>query len=148
MVRAAAAGKKRKVLPGPDGMRLLDLGATPGAIYTASPRTSLGADGDRLCGVSIIGRPVARRIDDGWTAEVRRCCTDGTPNACSTLLRASWRIMKALGDRKVITFTLPEEGGASLRAAGFRLVIWRVGARNNSVHRLGGALAIDGSGNC
>lgn len=79
-------------------------------------------EGDRLCGVAIIGRPVARMLDDGYTAEVRRVCTDGTYNACSMLLRAGWRASKALGYRKLITYTLPEEGGASLRAAGFKLV--------------------------
>lgn len=82
---------------------------------------------DRLCGVAIIGRPVARKLEDGFTAEVRRVCTDGTPNACSILLRAAWRAVKALGYRKVITYTLPEEGGASLRAAGFKLVTDRAG---------------------
>lgn len=79
-------------------------------------------EGERLCGVAIIGRPVARMLDDGFTAEVRRVCTDGTYNACSMLLRAAWRAVKALGYRKLITYTLPEEGGASLRAAGFKLV--------------------------
>lgn len=78
-------------------------------------------DGE-LCGVAVIGRPVARMLDDGYTAEVRRVCTDGTYNACSMLLRAAWRAVKALGYRKLITYTLPEEGGASLRAAGFKLV--------------------------
>jgi hypothetical protein len=79
-------------------------------------------EGERLCGVAIIGRPVARMLDDGYSAEVRRVCTDGTYNACSMLLRAAWRAVKALGYRKLITYTLPEEGGASLRAAGFKLV--------------------------
>lgn len=79
-------------------------------------------EGERLCGVAIIGRPVARMLDDGYTAEVRRVCTDGTYNACSMLLGAAWRAVKALGYRKLITYTLPEEGGASLRAAGFKLV--------------------------
>jgi hypothetical protein len=43
------------------------------------------------------------------------------------LLRAAWRAVTALGYRKVITYTLPEEGGASLRAAGFKLVTSRAG---------------------
>jgi len=79
-------------------------------------------EGERLCGVAIVGRPVARMLDDGYTAEVRRVCTDGTYNACSMLMRAAWRAVKALGYGKLITYTLPEEGGASLRAAGFKLV--------------------------
>lgn len=74
------------------------------------------------CGVAIVGRPVARMSDDGWTAEVTRLCTDGTPNACSMLYRAAWRACRNLGYRRLITYTLPEEGGASLRASGFKLI--------------------------
>jgi hypothetical protein len=79
-------------------------------------------DGEQLRGVAVVGRPIARALDDGYTAEVRRCCTDGAPNACSMLYRAAWRACKALGYSKIITYTLPEEGGASLRASGFILV--------------------------
>ena len=59
---------------------------------------------------------------DGWTGEVLRCCTDGTRNAPSMLYRACWRATRAMGYRRLITYTLPEEGGASLRAAGFKLI--------------------------
>ena len=76
----------------------------------------------KIVGVAIIGRPVARRQDDGWTLEVNRCCTDGTRNACSMLYRAAWRAARELGYRRLLTYTLPEEGGASLRGAGFALV--------------------------
>lgn len=71
-------------------------------------------------GVAIVGRPVARRLDDGWTLEVTRLATDGTPNACSALYGAARRAVFALGYRRLGTYTLPEEGGASLRAAGWR----------------------------
>lgn len=74
------------------------------------------------CGVAIIGRPVARLLQDGWTAEVVRCCTDGTRNAPSMLYGTAWRAVRALGYRKLITYTLPEEGGASLRGSGMRLI--------------------------
>ena len=77
---------------------------------------------DVVHGVAIVGRPVARMSDDGWTAEVTRCCTDGTRNACSMLYRAAWRAVRALGYRKLITYTLATEPGASLRASGFRVV--------------------------
>lgn len=77
-------------------------------------------DGDRLCGVVIVGRPVARALDDGLTAEVTRLCTDGTRNACSKLYGRARRAAQALGYRKIITYTLPDEGGASLRAAGWK----------------------------
>ena len=78
------------------------------------------ANGPR--GVAIIGRPVSRVLQDGWTAEVLRCCTDGARNAPSMLYRAGWRAVRALGYRRLVTYTLPEEGGASLRGAGFRLI--------------------------
>lgn len=71
-------------------------------------------------GVAIVGRPVARHLDDGWTLEVNRCCTDGARNACSMLYGAAWKAAKALGFRRIVTYTLPEEGGASLRATGWR----------------------------
>lgn len=80
------------------------------------------AKGDDVVGVAIVGRPVSRHLDDGWTLEVNRVCTDGTKNACSMLYGASWRAAKAMGYRKLITYTLPEEGGASLRAAGWKLI--------------------------
>ena len=78
-------------------------------------------DGE-VVGVVIVGRPVSRMLDDGWTAEVTRCCTDGTRNAPSMLYRAAWRAARAMGYRRLVTYTLPEEGGASLRAAGWRLI--------------------------
>jgi hypothetical protein len=76
-------------------------------------------DGDRLHGVAICGRPTARRLDDGVTLEIYRNCTDGTKNACSKLYGACIRIAKAMGYKKVITYTLESEGGASLRASNF-----------------------------
>ena len=78
-------------------------------------------DGE-VCGVAIVGRPVARMLDDGWTLEVNRVATDGSRNACSILYGAAWRAAKAMGYKKLITYTLPEEGGASLRAAGWKCI--------------------------
>lgn len=83
---------------------------------------SLGVMGDELHGVAIIGRPVARGLDDGWTLEVTRVATDGTRNAASALYGAARRATFALGYRKLVTYTLPSESGASLRAAGYRLI--------------------------
>jgi hypothetical protein len=74
-----------------------------------------------LVGVAIVGRPVAPRLDNGKAAEVTRLCTDGTRNACSMLYGAARRAARALGHEPIYTYTLPDEGGASLRAAGFRL---------------------------
>ena len=77
-------------------------------------------DAEPICGVAIVGRPVARMLDDGWTAEVTRLCTDGSRNACSLLYAACWRAARGMGYRRLCTYTLPVEGGASLRAAGWR----------------------------
>jgi len=76
------------------------------------------ADG-ALAGVAIVGRPVSRYLDDGLTLEVTRLCTDGTKNACSFLYGAAWRAARALGYKKIITYTLATEIGTSLKAAGW-----------------------------
>mgnify|MGYP001610156938 FL=1 len=84
---------------------------------------SLGAvQGDRIVGVAIVGRPVARMRDDGATAEVTRLCTDGTRNACSFLYGASARAAFALGFTRIGTYILASEPGTSLTAAGWRLI--------------------------
>lgn len=70
------------------------------------------ADDGAIVGVAIVGRPVARNLEDGWTAEVTRLCVlDSARNACSLLYAASWRAARALGFRRLVTYTLPEEGG-------------------------------------
>lgn len=84
---------------------------------------SIGAAlGDILVGVAIIGRPVSRMRDDGATLEVTRLCTDGTRNACSFLYGAAARAAFALGYRRVGTYILASESGASLKASGWRLI--------------------------
>lgn len=84
---------------------------------------SIGAEIDgRLVGVVIVGRPVSRIRDDGETLEVTRLCTNGTRNACSFLYSRAARAAFALGYRRIGTYTMPDEGGASLRAAGWRLL--------------------------
>lgn len=70
-------------------------------------------------GVAIVGRPVARNLDDGLTLEVTRCCTDGVPNGCSMLYAACWRAAKAMGYERLGTYILASETGTSLRAAGW-----------------------------
>jgi hypothetical protein len=76
----------------------------------------------RLVGVAIAGRPVARRLDDGKTLAVLRVCTDGTRNANSFLYGRVKQIALLMGYGKVITYTLEEESGASLRAVGAEVV--------------------------
>lgn len=71
---------------------------------------------------AIVGRPVSRVRDDGWTLEVTRCATDGAPNAPSMLYASAWRAARAMGYRRLGTYTLRSEAGASLRAAGWRVV--------------------------
>lgn len=82
-------------------------------------------DAAQIRGVAIIGRPVARLLQDGFTAEVTRSATDGTPNANSCLYGAAWRAVKAMGYRRLVTYTQDGESGASLRAAGWRAVAVR-----------------------
>src|SRR5215472_1965164 len=84
-------------------------------------QVGVAADGE-IVGVGIAGRPVARALDDGFTVEITRTATDGFKNATSKLDGALARAAFALGYRKVITYTLKSESGASLRAAGFRVV--------------------------
>tara|TARA_Y100000588_G_scaffold250100_1_gene264615 strand:+ start:52 stop:573 length:522 start_codon:yes stop_codon:yes gene_type:complete len=79
-------------------------------------------NGEEVVGVIIVGRPVARRSDDGLTLEVTRCCTDGTKNAASKLYGAAWRATKAMGYQRLITYTLDTEPGVTLEAAGWRVV--------------------------
>jgi hypothetical protein len=78
-----------------------------------------------LRGVAIVGRPVARSFDNGVTLEVTRCATDGTPNVGSMLYGACWRATSALGFRRLVTYNHAGESGASLRAAGYRIVAER-----------------------
>ena len=80
-------------------------------------------DGDQVVGVVMVGRPVSRLRDDGYTAEVTRLCVlDGYPNACSMLYAAAWRAARALGYQRIGAYLLESEGGASVRAAGWREV--------------------------
>jgi hypothetical protein len=91
--------------------------------------------GDVVQGVVIVGLPVARKLRDGFTAEVTRLCVwpvcpivhdaahpkrECSHDACSMLYAAAWRAAKALGYRRLVTYTLATEPGTSLRAAGWR----------------------------
>lgn len=88
---------------------------------TRGHRFSIGAFVDDKCvGAVIVGRPVARMVDQYDTAEVTRLVTDGTRNVCSFLYGRAARAAAAMGFRRIQTYTLEEEGGASLRASGWR----------------------------
>lgn len=73
-------------------------------------------DGEKIVGVCMIGRPVSRHLDDGWTMEVTRSCTDGTPHVNSMMYAAAWRACRAMGYRKLITYTLTTEPGTTFKA--------------------------------
>lgn len=91
---------------------------------TVGHKFSIGVadEAGEVRGVAIVGRPVARGNDDGFTLEVNRVATDGCPNACSALYAAAWRAAKAMGYRRLITYTLDSETGTSLTAAGWKVV--------------------------
>ena len=75
---------------------------------------------EKTIGVVICGRPVARKLDDGFTLEVTRLCTDGSKNACSMLYGAAARVAKEMGYKKIQTYILDEESGTSLKASGWK----------------------------
>ena len=79
-------------------------------------------DDQELIGIATAGWPVARHLSDGYTLEINRTCVNGThKNANSMLYGAIGRAAKALGYRRLVTYTLQTESGASLKAAGFTL---------------------------
>ena len=82
-------------------------------------RIGIVDDEGQLRGCAIVSRPPNRNSDDGLTCEVVRCATDGVRNGCSKLYGASARIARQMGFRRIITYTLDVEDGASLRASGW-----------------------------
>ena len=78
----------------------------------------------KLVAVAIVGNPLSATLMDGWTAEVLRVCTiDEAPKGtCSMLYGACWRAWQAMGGRRMMTYTLTSESGASLRGAGWMIV--------------------------
>lgn len=74
-----------------------------------------------LVGVAMAGRPVGRGIDLPQNIEVTRCCTLGSPNACSRLYGAVCRAAAALGYERAYTYTKQSEPGTSLKASGWRV---------------------------
>lgn len=83
-------------------------------------RFSIGAWAPHgLCGVAMVGRPVAPGLDPRRIVEVNRLCTDGTKWACSFLYAAAARVAQNLGYFAICTYTLKDEPGESLRGAGW-----------------------------
>jgi len=81
-------------------------------------RVGCEIDGN-LVGVVMVGRPLARRLDDGFTLEVLRLCTLGNRDVCSFLYSRAARIAKHMGYKKIITYILETENGSSLKASGW-----------------------------
>ena len=83
-------------------------------------RFSLGMlDDGELVGAVIVGRPVARAVEQYHVAEVTRLVTNGSHNACSFLYSAAARVAKAMGFTKIQTYILETELGTSLKASGW-----------------------------
>ena len=80
--------------------------------------------------MAICGRPVSRKLDNGLTIEINRVCTLGDRNACSMLYGACCRIARAMGYKKIITYILESENGASLKASNFTLEEEKCGGTN------------------
>jgi hypothetical protein len=102
---------------------------------------AIGSDTGMVHGVAIAGRPKARLLDDGYTLEINRVCTDGTYNCCSFLYARCIRTAKALGYSQCITYTLTSEPGTSLKAAGWREQVQSAGGswlRPNQIDRNSG----------
>lgn len=102
-------------------------------------RVACEVDG-KIVGVANVGNPVARKLCDGYTLEVTRCCTDGTKDVCSFLYSRCARICKEMGYKKIITYILETEDGTSLKASGWHLekenaggVTWNMPSRPREV---------------
>ena len=76
---------------------------------------------EKLIGVAIIGRPVARMLDNGTRLEILRVCTDGTKNICSGLYSRAAKAAFAMGYKEIITYIREDEHGSSVKAAGFEI---------------------------
>lgn len=91
---------------------------------TAGGKFAVGATVEgELVGVAIVGRPVARLLNDSFTGEVLRLCAvpDAPKNTCSFLYGRCWRIWQQMGGKRLVTYTLQSESGASLRGAGWKI---------------------------
>lgn len=101
-------------------------------------RFSIGVESDgKLVGAAIVGRPVARMVDQYSVAEVTRLVTDGTRNACSILYAAAARAAQAMGFEKIQTYILDTEPGTSLKASGWQMEAETSGGNWNHSWRKG-----------
>lgn len=79
---------------------------------------------EEIVGVVIAGNPVSPNYMDGYTIELTRLCVKGgaPKGTCSFLLGKCCNIWRTMGGKKLLTYTLDSESGASLKGAGWSLV--------------------------
>ncbi len=93
---------------------------------------------NELIGVSIVGRPLARKLDNGNTVEILRLCVkEGYPNVASRLYNRTRKICELMGYDSVITYTLQTEPGSSLKAIGAKIVHETKGNKDGWLNRKG-----------
>jgi hypothetical protein len=102
------------------------------------------ADGEVLVGVAMAGRPFARMLDDGLTLEVTRVATDGHRNACSLLYAAAWQAARAMGYRRLVTYTQKVLGFAIFEV--LEALNWSTVGRRSSLCRGSGSRIRDPPG--
>jgi len=75
---------------------------------------------NELIGVAIVGRPVARNLDNGENLEVLRVCVkDTAPKGANSKLYARCRrIGQLMGYKKIFTYTLKSESQSTMKAIG------------------------------
>ena len=96
-----------------------------GARWAISVRTAPG----QVVGCAIVGDaarmlmrdPATKIMDDVTMCVLRVAVIEGHKNACSMLYGAASRMAKASGADNLVTYTLPDEPGTSLRASGWVL---------------------------
>lgn len=86
---------------------------------------SIGAyAGEELLGVAVVGRPSAPELQKHGAYELTRLATPekAVPHVASRLIAACWRAARAMGVKRMISYTREDEPGTCYRAAGWRLV--------------------------
>lgn len=76
---------------------------------------------EKLVGIGILGRPLARAAQMNGDAElIRLCVLPDVAHAASALQARMKRVAQSLGFRRMLTYTLADEAGTSMRAAGMQ----------------------------
>lgn len=109
-------GKTAIWLTPPAILRVLGLPKLQGAMWSIALYEE-----NSLVGVSIVGRPTARLLNDNCSVlQVLRCdVIVGTPNGCSMLYGATSKAARSLGAKDLLTYIHEDEIGTSLKASGW-----------------------------